>query len=242
VELNEHPITLVKQGKWADVPLLHGSNLDEGAMFDPADSEMDSYTIEELKADVNRGFSAVMGNSSGDVIAADYMPQVHPSYYSAAWWASQRSLGDAAFGCPSSWTSDLLASRGSPVYHYYFTHPTFDVFAPTTHPLCLHSSEISFVFHMVGGATAEEAALSNAMATYWAHFVITGSPNGNETSRDVGAPVWPEYGKEGHVLQLDVASAGGVRVISRTPPGCHFFNEWSNRVIGAAPSSLPYRK
>jgi len=112
VELNDHPITLVKQGKWADVPLLHGSNLDEGAMFDPADSEMDSYTLEELKADVNRGFSAVMGNSSGDVIAADYMPQVHPSYYSAAWWASQRSLGDAAFGCPSSWTSDLLA-RGA---------------------------------------------------------------------------------------------------------------------------------
>ena len=34
VELSEHPITLVKQGDWARVPLLHGSNLDEGYLSD----------------------------------------------------------------------------------------------------------------------------------------------------------------------------------------------------------------
>ena len=62
VELAAHPSVLAREGKWADVPLLFGSNLDEGTWFTPFSLYGD---VAELKAAALTDYGASMGEESG---------------------------------------------------------------------------------------------------------------------------------------------------------------------------------
>ena len=176
-----------------------------------------------------------MGNSSADFLSA-YFNETYPSYYSSAFYASERSLGDQMFGCPAHWTSKTLASL--PIYHYFFTHASPDAFTPYKQPLSLHSMDLNFMWNSQQYMkTEEDKYLAKAMATYWAEFVISGDPNTglSQTSR---LPTWPQYGDSGHIVLLDKESAGGIRSLplAEAPPGpgaCAWLDTWMQRSLRA---------
>lgn len=101
------------------------------------------------------------------------------------------------------WSAQRMAAKntamGVPAYLYFFDHgyPEADARKLTA----LHASEIPYVFGTAGtGAplppnwprppvNAAEAALSDAMASYWTSFAKTGVPSAP------GQPVWAPFGR-----------------------------------------------
>ena len=86
VELSAHPVELMRQGKWANVPLMHGANRDEGAVFwlmerDKNKSIPDrNVKPEELESFLTRMYDPLMGPGSGKELVKLYLTnETHPS-------------------------------------------------------------------------------------------------------------------------------------------------------------------
>jgi para-nitrobenzyl esterase len=110
---------------------------------------------------------------------------------------------DALYG----WTSEQLAIKqaalGIPSFLYLFDHgyPSAD----TAGLHAFHASELPFVFGTANKTpphwpkvenTPGEAALTDAMMSYWASFAKTGQP------RAANGPDWPAYGSTGAYMNF----------------------------------------
>ena len=62
VALKAHPAQLAREGRWARVPLLHGSNLDEGAGFEHLPPDCSKA---DLRALALRAYGPTMGPLRG---------------------------------------------------------------------------------------------------------------------------------------------------------------------------------
>lgn len=131
VELRQHPFECVaataREGEPADgvdtvaaVPILHGTNLDEGSMFDNAPPHEDSAALaarwaEAYGAQAGAGVAAKLAKLyPGPMLGAG--PNFSTSYVS-----DERSYGDFGLGCPARRASKYLAKRsvGAP-FQYHF--------------------------------------------------------------------------------------------------------------------------
>jgi para-nitrobenzyl esterase len=99
------------------------------------------------------------------------------------------------FGAPARAFARLITSRGARAYIYQFTRAGDDS-ASRAHG-AYHSSEITFVFGRPQPLTAwagharYDAALADAMSSYWVAFATSGNPNGPPTAGQL--PRWPVY-------------------------------------------------
>lgn len=201
VELDTHPYIALANGDIADVPILHGSNTDEGSMFLPLPLDVDeaglllywkafSYTPKEMA----EMLALYVVNKEYPIIA-DVKEQ--PSVY---WWAGQRMLGDVVFTCTNRYTSEHLSKleeqgrRLSPTYLYHFEY----LANGSSVPYVQHTAEIPYVWHMnnyIGSVS--DADMMNIMSTYWINFMSSGDPNGG-TTEAANPPLqlhsaWPRY-------------------------------------------------
>jgi para-nitrobenzyl esterase len=192
------PRTLLERGAVSDVPVLLGSNADEGTLFfafaSPVTDEASYLALAE---------QAFPGN--GDAIVAQYPSATYGSPQAAA----SEVLADAVFVCPTRRMARSLADAGVPTWLYHFTYVP-DAVLPDLG--AFHSAEIPFVFgnpnfFMPMSPTADEAPLLNAMQGYWGRMAAVGDPNGD------GEPAWPAYdtvGDENIVLDLEVSTQSGL--------------------------------
>ncbi len=180
--LPEDVYTIFAKGKQSDVPLLIGSNNDEGTMFTPASANAASF-----KALAERRF----GKDSDEFL------KLYPySSDQEAWAAQAASMRDQTFGWEMrTWARMQNKTGKSKVYLYYFTRVP-----PGKHrvPGAYHGSEIAYVFDnlkvapfVAGGDPTPwedvDHKLADAMSSYWVNFATTGDPNGK------GLLKWPAY-------------------------------------------------
>eukprot|EP00931_Biecheleriopsis_adriatica_P110805 TRINITY_DN85136_c0_g1_i1.p1 TRINITY_DN85136_c0_g1~~TRINITY_DN85136_c0_g1_i1.p1 ORF type:complete len:559 (-),score=58.07 TRINITY_DN85136_c0_g1_i1:11-1687(-) len=234
VELDAHPWQLLRDGKVNKVPVLHGTNTDEGAMFT---SLLKNATKAEYVERFVAWYGPLMGKSSASRAALDIYinGEEHPnaSGVAEAWWAAERSLTDQMFACPARDTSQYLSEQGVDVYQYLFSdHFTWG------HPAVTHTAEIPFVFmNSKALMTEENRKLAREMASYWYRHAATGNPNAESHSDPMGTTWWPRFNQsKGQYLQLDVQEAGGIRAISVPfrAVSCSFMGEWLEREMGGA--------
>jgi len=176
------------------VPVLLGSNLDEGStfMFDTP-----SLPSNASAAEFSKWSTEFAGSRGGDLLPRLYAPRTlqypHPTidprvpddqnYYLAA----VRAAGDRAISCPTDGMAQQLAWAGHPVYTYSFLiTPNRSVNAAPSSMRALgafHGAEVPFVFgdasELVRPAEREVAA---AMGCYWTNFAYNSNPN-NATGR-----------------------------------------------------------
>ena len=182
------PVTAFATGRYAHVPLLQGTNHDEGRFF--VGFEFDAIAHPMTAAQYPVVLTAQFGAADAAKVEARYPLSAYPSPDLA--YASV--FTDAEFSCPAL-RADTLAAR-SGVYAYEFSDPDppNDFGITFSFPLgAAHSTELQYVFGKIPFLdttppfTPAQAALSGQMMKYWARFAAAGNPNGG------GSPYWPAF-------------------------------------------------
>ncbi|MEY2426059.1 MAG: para-nitrobenzyl esterase [Actinomycetota bacterium] len=160
-----------------NVPLLVGTNLDEGTLFGillakaPSDAEL-AAGLGALTDDVAAVVAGYRAQNTGHTLMVDLMT-------------------DCVFRIPSLRVADELVAAGVPVWTYLFTWatPVFGGLLGATHAL-----ELPFVWQMLDDplwaalvGSEPPAVLADAMQDAWIAFARTGKPEHD------GLPHWPSY-------------------------------------------------
>jgi para-nitrobenzyl esterase len=166
------PAALIAAGHFNKVPVINGSNRDEGSLFIAFRKPLSAQRYEQ---DVrNRA-----GKDAAQVLAA------YPaSNYASPSQAAAAAFGDLTFSCRILKAGELLAPEVS-IYQYEFDDPQApnDSNAKPSFPLgAYHGSEIQYVFGTLPGnlpISPAQRRLSDAMMSYWIGFITSGNPGGS---------------------------------------------------------------
>ena len=200
--LPDVPAKLLADGKMENVPVVLGTNKDEGTLFlylaGSAGQVPDDATYLDFSEKLVPGHGA-------DIVA------LYPSAtYGSAQAAAAASLGDAVFVCPARRAARSIAKTGNPTYLYHFTYTPEGALLGDMGSF--HSAEVKYV---LGNAsqllpkplTDEELPLEATMMGYWGRHAEAGDPNGK------GAFSWPKYAEatdENIVLDVTVSKQTGL--------------------------------
>jgi para-nitrobenzyl esterase len=183
--LPEEPDKVFAQGKQHAVPLLVGSNQDEGTFFlRPTTAEKFIAQSRERYKNFADDFLKIYPASSDEEANASALV----AFRDEAAWAMRR------------WAEDEVKA-GKKAYLYYFTHepPAVPNAKGPRRRGATHVAEVPYVFQVQGNRpwTDVDRQLSDTMSSYWVNFASTGDPNGRNL------PTWPAYGaKKGPELMV----------------------------------------
>jgi para-nitrobenzyl esterase len=167
----------VAQGAVARVPVLLGTNEDEG---EPAIRETPLRDAEALRGALRTWYGDTAGTLAGAYGLADT---------SDVLTMLRRISGDARYGAPARALARLLAARGVPVYRYHFTGVGRSATGASS---AFHAAEVPFVFGTAKRAGGGDAPLfADAMRDYWVAFATSGDPNSAPATGRW--PHWPAY-------------------------------------------------
>jgi para-nitrobenzyl esterase len=182
------PITAFLTGRYDHVPLLQGTNHDEGRLFVGLGFDFGGHPI------TKKQYPVLIKVQFGAKVGGKVLAKYPLSGYKSPDLAYSAVLTDSGFSCPA-FGADVLAA-GSGVYGYEFSdpNPPNDFGINFTFPLgAAHSTELQYVFQripvldIVPPFKPAQLALSNQFIGYWTRFAASGNPNGP------GAPWWPRF-------------------------------------------------
>ncbi len=187
--LPQNPLTAFGTGQVNKVPLMIGSNRNEGTPFTAyltkPNTPLNNTLYFTLVAMLNPG----------------HLPDIlrhYPSYrYSTTALAGAALVTDGLFACPTDAFGRLYA-RQAPTYRYEFSDPKAVTALRSSISIpvleAYHASELIYVFNRPLRGLADpvqfgpqQAQLSAQMGQYWTNFARTGNPNGPSLSS------WPSY-------------------------------------------------
>lgn len=181
----------IDQNRWNNVPLLVGSNQDEGAYFQRVKPASDTAEYYRLLG------SGSLGDTTG-ILKTVYSVRDSGEIFAK----SQEVVGDVGFGAPARALARMATQKKQKAFLYYFTRTSTD---SVGNPVkALHSTELPFVFghtlvtwtpyKRINGVHPADKFLADAMSDYWVSFAAHGHPNGNLARLKL--PAWPAYNAE----------------------------------------------
>jgi para-nitrobenzyl esterase len=172
-------MTIFKNGQQNDVPVMVGSNADEGSIFTPA-----TVTGASFRQQTERQYGA----------DAEAVLKLYPfTSDREARIAQAAAMRDRTFGWEMRTWARLQTGTGkSKVFLYYFSRvpplPDAEWIGAQ------HGAEIPYAFNWPNGRntanipwTDVDRRLAEQLSSYWVNFAATGDPNGDNL------PVWKPY-------------------------------------------------
>jgi len=179
--LEKHPLQVFLEGEQTRVPLLLGSNADEGTwLFSMLTSPVSGYFGVEPHE-----VAGLVRERYGDL--AEPVFDLYPGLRQGEEAAQSDFLGDNYVRVNDYFYATYAAQAGQPVYRYLFTRTPP---SPTQTLGAYHSADVPFVHGKpmpLFDFTEEDKALSQAMGDYWVQFARSGDPN------LAPHPHWPAY-------------------------------------------------
>ncbi|EFQ26822.1 carboxylesterase [Colletotrichum graminicola] len=222
---------LVNEGRFTHVPLIIGTNSDEGTQF----GVKGVNTTEQWCAYLRSGGA---GNVTTDVLSALYpdiprlgnpavlegRPTGADAWYGAMWKRVNAFAGDRAQHAPRRLFARRWAAANQTVYSY-----NFNVLVNGLPPVrgVDHFQEVAFVFDNTGGLGYETAVavdpfqgkpetykqLAGLMSRMWVAFIAKGDPNRSGASN----VTWPAYRPESpEIISFDANVTSLARVLPDT--------------------------
>ena len=188
---------LVDEGKHNRVPVLLGSNADEGTTLFMGMPEVDEAA-----------FKASVEQQWGELV-----PEVLEAYAEdiavGTKTASRQMLSDQYFAWEMRTWARAHTAQNDPAWLYFFSHvPNLGGERGTSYG-AFHAAEIPYVFgnpHLGFGDGGKDIdprdidrEVTRLMVGYWTNFAKTGNPNGD------GLPMWPAYSADSD-LALDISA------------------------------------
>jgi len=204
--LTGHPAELLRNGSVADVPILLGTNKDEGVSFQSySHTGLDPYPPNH---DMNK---TAFTNWAIRNFGSEALPKIVklypvPSHYVDFYHAAESIIGDYMMTCPNRrfarWHCD--DTPNSTFVYSFDETPGHNQKEPTG---VFHGAEIRFVFFDgVELDNWDEKALSESMVRYWTNFASSGDPNyrqGEEGHASVLVP-WKPFENNQSYAQLEL--------------------------------------
>ncbi|MBV8846290.1 MAG: carboxylesterase family protein [Bryobacterales bacterium] len=198
--LPDDPANIFAQGKQNDVPLIAGSNKDEGTFF------LQTVTAEQWVQRSRQKFGG-MADAFLKLYPAGSDEEANRSQYAA--------FRDELAFVMRNWAAVQSKSGKSKAYLYYFTHepPVNGGRAPTATVTlaregATHGGEAPYIFqNLLGNRPWNDVdrQVADTMSSYWVNFAISGNPNGK------GLPDWPAFDEKknnGRMILGDKAEYG----------------------------------
>ncbi|TWU30855.1 carboxylesterase/lipase family protein [Novipirellula artificiosorum] len=184
------PRQIYADGDQHDIPVIVGTNRDEGTMFAPQNAfgSIGNYMM---------AMTERFGEHADKVVDL-YAPQSQEDLRKVA----VQQITDSWFIQPAREFARAMEKKGSPVWMYHFTKPVWGWMGAA------HAAEIGYVFGNLEEPGPDDAALSGALMDYWVQFASSGNPNID------GQPSWPQYTmhRDQHlVMDKEIAPASGLR-------------------------------
>ncbi|KAF7762435.1 CAZyme family CE10 [Agaricus bisporus var. burnettii] len=211
------PSRLFSRGKFARVPFISGTNLDEGTMFVPPKINSE----EEIRQYIIANYSPPIVPPAELDRAVDKLLQLYPDIPALG---SPFNTGDETFHLPSSFkrisalVGDLwfqsqrrfwqqtATKAGVKSWGYLFTHSD-----PFLHPPFLgvaHSDEVTYVYGVPNDPSPSSHSLSKVMMDYWISFATSLDPNDGKGDE---RPLWEQYASDNErLIQFD---GDGIKMI-----------------------------
>jgi para-nitrobenzyl esterase len=178
VVIPSEPLSLFASGKVNKVPVIVGSNANEGKLFlfqsPPTDAA--SYL----------SFANGIAAGQGAAVVAQYPVS---SYGGSYLDAADAVMTDGIFRCPARRVARGLVAAGVPTFRYEFVHDLEN--PPIPNLGAFHGAELAFIFGNPFAGTfsiaPDEQPLQTLMRSYWSAMAKSGAPTAS------GAPAWPAY-------------------------------------------------
>ena len=201
VTLSDYPWKLMEKERAPGVPIMHGSNLDDGLLFvnmSRTGSKKDlAHWLKKMYSGDPHMPNRYIRKHVDKLYPKHEYPKTSP-LLSRPFWVADRVETDFAYACPADRTSAAFSTKGvgrrmgsdsaAAVFQYRFAA------GASTNATVLHGDELPFVWLEAGHAPAE-VRLAETMSGFWVNFCRSGDPNKGGAVPS-GTTAWPAWTKE----------------------------------------------
>eukprot|EP00164_Ancoracysta_twista_P004684 GFYU01006332.1.p1 GENE.GFYU01006332.1~~GFYU01006332.1.p1 ORF type:complete len:472 (+),score=152.04 GFYU01006332.1:138-1418(+) len=190
------PLELIKQGKFNKVPVIMGTNRDEGNVFAIMFPIIEKGTLLPLG---QRGLHKLIGHFFGgnDTVTDTILAKYPKSEYGSYTHVGTQILTDCFFRCGTRRFAREMHKHGIQTYLYQFSYEMHWI--DTKLLGNYHTSELDFVFDnswppIVHSFNSDDKKMASYFGAYWSNMARYGSPNAPGGANGVDGLInWPLF-------------------------------------------------